>query len=75
MLRNNFASGTIIQTILWFTSVFYVSVYEKVSTCITVVSFDGSSIKTTQQILQKNTQVGCLKTCLLKKGYFICSCL
>lgn len=71
MLINNFASGTIIQTILWFT----VSVNEKVSTCITVVSFNGSSIKTTQQVLQKNTQVGCLRTCLLKKGYFTCSCL
>lgn len=71
MLINNVASDKIIQTILWFT----VSVYGKVSTCMTVVSFNGSSIKTTQQILQKNTQVGCLKTCLLKKGYFISSCL
>lgn len=71
MLINNVASGTIIQTILWFT----VSVYEKVSTYMTAVSFNGSSFKTTQQILQKITQVGCLKTCLLKKGYFICSCL
>lgn len=60
MLINIVASGTIIQTILWFT----VNVYEKVLTSMTVVSFNGSSIETTQQILQKNTQVVCVKTCL-----------